>query len=162
MSRCQQQPRGICKNRCSYKFHNFRRKTTMLESPFNKVAILQSSNFTEKRIQHRYFPVKFAEFLRIPTLKNICELLLLSWRSCGATKVWCWSKKMAGVEILVRVEQMILWTFIMILWSFTYDSSHFSFLTLYWNEFSTQFTVSYINSYSILFMRRHYFPKSKD
>ena len=99
----------------------------MLESPFNKVAVHQASNFTEMRMQHRCFPVKFAEFLRIPTLKNICERLLLPWRSCRATKVWCWPKKMAGVEILVRVEQMILWTFIMILWSLTYDSSHFSF-----------------------------------
>ena len=162
MSRCQKQPQGVCKNRCSQKFHNFHRKTLVLESPFNKVAVHKASNFTEMRMQHRCFPVKFAEFPRIPTLKNICERLLLSWRSCRATKVWCWPKKMAGVEILVRVEQMILWTFIMIRWSFTYDSSHFSFLTLYCNEFSTQFTVCYINSYSILFMRRQYFQKSKD
>ena len=34
------------------------------------------SNFIKKRLQHRYFPVKYAKFLRIPTLKNINEQLL--------------------------------------------------------------------------------------
>ena len=34
-------------------------------------------NFIRKKLQHRCFPVKFAEVLRIPILKNICERLLL-------------------------------------------------------------------------------------
>ena len=34
--------------------------------------------------------------------------------------------------------------------------------TPYCNEHSTQFTVCYLNSYSIISMRRHYFQKSKD
>ena len=31
---------------------------------FNKVAGLQHSNFIKKRLQHRFFPVKIAKFLR--------------------------------------------------------------------------------------------------
>ena len=49
----------------------------MFESLFNKVAGLQPSNFIKESLQHRCFPVNNAEFLRIHTLKSICELLLL-------------------------------------------------------------------------------------
>ena len=38
---------------------------------------LRALNFIKKRFQRRCFPVKFAKFFRIPTLKNICERLLL-------------------------------------------------------------------------------------
>ena len=41
---------------------------------------LQAFSFIKKRLQHKYFPVKFAKFLRIPIFKNICERLLLQWR----------------------------------------------------------------------------------
>ena len=34
----------------------------MLESLFNKVTGLQACNFTEKRLQHRLFPVNIANF----------------------------------------------------------------------------------------------------
>ena len=36
-------------------------------------AGLKACNFIKKRLQHWYFPLKFAKFLRTPTLKNICE-----------------------------------------------------------------------------------------
>ena len=49
----------------------------VLESLLNKAADLQVCNFIKKRLQHRYFPVIIAKFLRIPILKNICERLLL-------------------------------------------------------------------------------------
>ena len=49
----------------------------MFESLFNKVAGLQPSNFIKESLQHRCFPMNNAEFLRIHTLKSICELLLL-------------------------------------------------------------------------------------
>ena len=45
------------------------RKTPVLASLLNKAAALQ--------VQHRYFPEKFAKFLRTPILKNIFERLLL-------------------------------------------------------------------------------------
>ena len=39
----------------------------MLESLFIKVAGPQACNFIKKRLQHRFFPVKFAKFLRTPS-----------------------------------------------------------------------------------------------
>ena len=52
-------------------------KTPVLESLFTKAADLQVCNFIKKRLQHKCFPVIIEKFLRIPTLKNICEGLLL-------------------------------------------------------------------------------------
>ena len=49
----------------------------MLESLFDKVTGLQACIFTKKRLQHRFFPVNIAKFFRTPTLKYICEQLLL-------------------------------------------------------------------------------------
>ena len=68
----------FCKKRCSERFRKFHRKTPVLVSLFNKVADVQACNFNKKRLQHRCFPVKFVEFLRTLTLKNICERLLLA------------------------------------------------------------------------------------
>ena len=50
----------------------------MFESLFNKVAGLQPCRFTEKRLQHRCFPVNIANFLRTFILKNIYERSLLN------------------------------------------------------------------------------------
>ena len=41
----------------------------------NKNAGLQSWNFIKKWLQHRFFPVNIAKFLRAPVLENICEWL---------------------------------------------------------------------------------------
>ena len=49
----------------------------MLVSLFDKVAVIQPSNFNKERLQHRCFPVNIANFLKTPILKNICEWLLL-------------------------------------------------------------------------------------
>ena len=38
----------------------------MWESLFNKYAGLEACNFIKKRLQSRFFPVKFAKFLRTP------------------------------------------------------------------------------------------------
>ena len=38
---------------------------------------LKTCNFIKKRLEHSYFPVKFANCLKTPFLKNICERLLL-------------------------------------------------------------------------------------
>ena len=48
-------------------------KRPVLESFFDKVAGLGK----QKRLQHSYFPVNIAKFLRKLILKNICEQLLL-------------------------------------------------------------------------------------
>ena len=41
----------------------------------------QGCNFIKKRLQHRWFPVKFVEFSRTPIFKNICERLLLGFNN---------------------------------------------------------------------------------
>ena len=41
----------------------------------NKNTVLQTWNFFKKRLQHRFFPVNIAKFLRKPVLENICERL---------------------------------------------------------------------------------------
>ena len=64
--------------RCSSNFLKFHRKTSELESLFNKAAGLQVCNFIKKWLQHRCFPKKFANFLRTPVLKNICEQVILA------------------------------------------------------------------------------------
>ena len=46
------------------------RKTLVLESLFTKVAGLRACNFIKKKLQHRYFPVGIAKFLRTPFLLN--------------------------------------------------------------------------------------------
>ena len=66
--------KGVLKN-----FANFIRKRFVLDSFVNKVAGL-----IKKGLQHRYFPVKFAKFLRTPILKNIYERLLLQFLSHGS------------------------------------------------------------------------------
>ena len=48
----------------------------MLKSIFINIVDLKGCNFIKKRLQHRWFPVKFAKFLAAPILKNICEKLL--------------------------------------------------------------------------------------
>ena len=46
---------------CSKKFRKFHKKTSVLDSLFNKVVLL---NFIKKRLQHRCFLVKLAKFVR--------------------------------------------------------------------------------------------------
>ena len=58
------------------KSHQFQWKTSVLETLFNKVAGLQARNFNKKRLQHRYFYVKFVKLLRTLILKYFCEWLL--------------------------------------------------------------------------------------
>ena len=61
----QKQPcADVLQNRCSLKFRNIHRKTSELESLFNKFATL---NFIQRRLQHRCFYVNIAKFLRIRT-----------------------------------------------------------------------------------------------
>ena len=55
----------VLQNMCSKKFRNFYRKTPVLECLFNKVTGLKTCNYIKNRLQHSYFPVKFAKFLRV-------------------------------------------------------------------------------------------------
>ena len=53
------------------------RKTTVLESLFNKVADLRPCNVFKKRLQHGCFPANIVKSFRAATMKIICERLLL-------------------------------------------------------------------------------------
>ena len=57
------------------KGHN---KTPVLKSLLHKAAGRKPCNFVKKRLQHRYFSVNIAKFLKTPILKNICVQLLLN------------------------------------------------------------------------------------
>ena len=66
-------------------FQNFcklHRKTSVLESLFNKVAGLKARNPIKKRLQYRYFPVKFAKSQGAPFFTEQLQWLLLRFNSC--------------------------------------------------------------------------------
>ena len=75
---------------CSKIFSNIHRKILVLESFFDKVPGLQVYNFIKKRLQHRYFVVNNAKFLRTVLLKNIYEWLILddSHSLASCTLLW--------------------------------------------------------------------------
>ena len=106
---------------CSLKFCNMHRKAPVLESLFNEVARPKASNFIKKGLKHRFCPVNFAEFLRTPILKNICDRLLLYSRlifcPCFLVCEWQSDKKKATVEI--RNRCLILNVFYVIIVSIT-------------------------------------------
>ena len=62
----------------------------MLESLFDEVASLQACNFIKKRLQHRFFLVKFAKLLRTPILKSVCKRRLLELDLYN-----CWSQEIS-------------------------------------------------------------------
>ena len=69
--------RRYTSDRCSYKFHNVHKKTPVLESLFNKCPGLKVCNFIKKRLQNRWFAVKFAKFFRTYFFtKHVRKLLL--------------------------------------------------------------------------------------
>ena len=59
----------------------------MLESPLNRLAGFKISNFHKKRLQHRYFFVNIAKFLRALIMMKICEQLPLPFLLLTALKV---------------------------------------------------------------------------
>ena len=58
-------------NRCSDKLCKFHKKTPLLKSFFGKILGLKAWNFIKMRLNHKYFPVKFAQFKK----KHICKRL---------------------------------------------------------------------------------------
>ena len=52
------------------------------KGPLKNLAIFKGKHLCwSQRLQHRYFPINTAKFLRTPILKNIYERLLLKGRS---------------------------------------------------------------------------------
>ena len=60
----------VLQNRYSQTFCNIYRKRTVLESFFNKIAVLGSDSFIRNRLQHRCFLKNISKFLRTAFLKN--------------------------------------------------------------------------------------------
>ena len=48
----------------------------VLKSLFDKVVGLKACNFIKRRLQHKFFPMKFAKFLRKPFFIELLSLLL--------------------------------------------------------------------------------------
>ena len=63
-------------------------KTPLLESLLNKVEGLRACSFIKKRLQHRWFAVKFTKFLRTPIFRNIRERLLLRTKYVCRNKIY--------------------------------------------------------------------------
>ena len=63
-------PKLFCNEAVLKTFRKMYRKTPVMESLFNKVAILQACNFMKKRVQHRCFPVNITKFLWTPVLQK--------------------------------------------------------------------------------------------
>ena len=63
----------------SQKVHHIPRKTSVLESLFNKFMCLQVCNFTEKRLQHRRFPVNIANFKNTYFEKHLVVLIVVTY-----------------------------------------------------------------------------------
>ena len=74
-----------------FSFFKYHRRTSVLESLFNKVRGIQACNFIKKRLQHRCFLVKLAPFLQntsggcfyllsnIQLLSDSCEVFVPSY-----------------------------------------------------------------------------------
>ena len=91
--------KGTTKEEVFLKVSQILQKTSVLECLFNNVAGLRACKFVKKIFQHRCFPVKFATFLRTPTLTNVCEQLLLF------LVIWLNSKSFFRNKVTVRLQQ---------------------------------------------------------
>ena len=124
---------GVLKN-----FAMFTGKTPVLESLFNKYAGLKACNFIKKRLQHRFFPVKFAKFLRTPFLtEHVRWLLLEISHELSLYCIWeQWMVSFRGTYWLCSVYFILLhvfcfFLFLSFLLIFFVDSTTFWF----WGKF---------------------------
>ena len=77
-----QPPEAFYKKAISKNFTKFTGKHLCWSYVLIKLQTFQTSNFVNKRHQHRCFPANIANFLRTPILKIICERFLL--KRCNA------------------------------------------------------------------------------
>ena len=68
---------NVLQNRSSYKFHDIRKKVSLLEPFFNKVTLLMIFNFIKNRPLHRCFPVNTTKYLRMDFFMEQLRWLLL-------------------------------------------------------------------------------------
>ena len=70
--------RGFWKHRSSHRRFSLKIRKIHMKNTCARVFLLRNTKVLFKtRLQHRWFPVNFAKFLRTPILKKICERLLL-------------------------------------------------------------------------------------
>ena len=69
---------GVLQKRCSQIFAKLTRKHLCRSLFFNKTAGLRTASLSKKRLQHRCFPVSFANILRTPSLKEHLRWLFLN------------------------------------------------------------------------------------
>ena len=62
--RQKQQSTDVLKNRCSEKFGNISRKTLVLESLFNEVALLKACNFVKKETPTQVFSGEYCKIFK--------------------------------------------------------------------------------------------------
>ena len=92
----------------------------------NKNAGLQSWNFIKKRLQHRFFPVNIAKFLRTPVLENICERLFErfpTWAS-NITRNMGIEEDIFSKTKTKNIQNLAIWkklTFSWCFWSFRFS-----------------------------------------
>ena len=70
--------RNVLQKKLLLKYRNIHRKTPVLESLFNEVAVLKACNFIIKRLQYRCFSVKNAKFLRTPIFERLLLYFIFS------------------------------------------------------------------------------------
>ena len=66
----------------------------------SKSVFLKTCNFIKKRLQHRCFPVKFAQFLRIPFFTGHLRWLLLSFLKQNSKHEKIYSRENASDSVL--------------------------------------------------------------
>ena len=93
--------RNVLQKKLLLKYRNIHRKTLVLESLFNEIAVLKACNFIIKRLQYRCFSVKNAKFLRTPILKNIFERLLLYFIFSSSKVIQIPNSVKTSVEIIL-------------------------------------------------------------
>ena len=107
---------------------------------FNKYAGLKACNFIKKRLQHRFFPVKFPKFLRTPFFTEHVRWLLL--KISHELSLYCiweqWIVSFRGTYgpssayfILLRMFLFFLFLSFFLIFFFFVDSTAFWF----WGKF---------------------------
>ena len=66
---------------------------------------MQACTFIKKRLQQRRFPVKLAEFLRTPILKNIYDRLPLKWVNHKYDLHVVWKYRSSRPEVFLEISQ---------------------------------------------------------
>ena len=105
----------------------------MLESLFNKYSGLKACNFIKKRLQHSWFPVKFAKFFRTLFLQNTSGgcfwKYLMNSPFIAFENKWCYFMVRIGSQALISLNCVcfVSFNFFLFFSYFFVDSTTFGF-----------------------------------